>query len=148
MPQCGYVGYESHEYRIEESGEWTPISVIVQIRGRSKEIHKMPKTPISDLHKPLSTSDIKQNYEEEATKNPANRNLKRGSPDRMTQACNGVTNRIAFIDKVQQEAMINDGAKLADDVLALPVWAAAPSIRFKTIGVQLTQKRMDTDAFG
>ena len=42
--------------------------------------------------------------------------------------------------------MIDDGAKLTDDVLALPVWAAAPSIEFKTIGVQLTQKRRDTDA--
>lgn len=115
--------------------------MIVKLRGRSTENHKVAKKPISDIHKHLVTSDLNQNYEEEAATNPTTRNLKKGSSDRTTQACYGATNRTGFIDKVQQKAMIDDGTKLADDVLALPVWAAAPSIRFKTIGVQLTQKR-------
>ena len=47
---------------------------------------------------------------------------------------------------MQPKPMIDDGIKLADDVLALPIWAAAPWIRFKTIGVRLDQQRRDTDA--
>lgn len=86
------------------------------------------------------------NLEEQATKKPADTNVKPGHLARTTEACRGTTIRIGFIDKVQQKAMIHDGTKLADDVLALPVWSAAPLIRFKTIGVQLSRTRKDTEA--
>ena len=72
--------------------------------------------------------------------------VKKARSNQLQGTCHGARFRMGFIDKVQQEAMINDGAKLADDVLSLPVWAASPSITFKTIGVQLSRKRPDTEA--
>jgi hypothetical protein len=143
MRQCGYVGYESHEYRIEETGGWTPLSVIVEIRGRSKENQKRA---VGDPRKPIVVFDRNRLLDGGTTKTPTDSDLQGVDRKKMAQIFQGARVRIGFIDKVQEEAMIDDGAKLADDVLALPVWAAAPSIRFKTIGVQLTKKREDTEA--
>lgn len=140
------MGYESHEYRIEETGGWTPLSVIVEIRGRSKENHIMQKRAISDPRKPVLGFDRNRFLEGGTTKTPTDSDLRRVDYNRMAQTFQGARVRIGFIDKVQEEVMIDDGAKLADDVLALPVWAAAPSIRFKTIGVKLSKNREDTEA--
>lgn len=143
MQQCGYVGYESHEYWIEESGEWTPLSVIVQLRRCAQENYNAHQTATSVAH-----SAIDENYDskEPVSRKRADGKVKRGHVKVPTAPCHRNPLRKGFIDKVQEKVMIDDGAKLADDVLALPVWAASPLIRFKTIGVQLSKKRKDTDA--
>ena len=91
-------------------------------------------------------ADSNYSSAEQATRTPANSQGKRSHFKGAVTACTGIPFRKGFIDKVQQKAMIEDGAKLADDILALPVWAAAPLVRFKTIGIHLSMKRKDTDA--
>ncbi len=120
--------------------------MIIKIRGRSKENQVVHRKSFRDPCKPISSSDHNRNFDDHAAENPKDIHVKSVYPRRAPVASNGPTFRRGFIDKVQEKAMIDDGAKLADDVLALPVWAAGPLIRFKTIGVRLHKKRMDTEA--
>ncbi len=120
--------------------------MIIKIRGRSKENQVVHRESFRDPCKPISSSDHNRDIDDNAAEKPKDSHVKRVYPGRAPVASNGATIRMGFIDKIREKAMIDDGAKLADDVLALPVWAAGPLIRFKTIGVRLRKKRMDTEA--
>lgn len=103
----------------KNSGEWTPCSVIV-LRRCSKENPNAHGT-VTSVSSHLAI-DSKHNSPEYGSRESAGGQVERGHREGPAVACNnGISIRRGIIDEDQPKAMIHDGAKLADDVLALPV---------------------------
>lgn len=128
---------------IKDSGEWIPDSVIVTTR-QPQERQQGPWKAISIPH---SATDLNGNSKKRATGKPEYGKVRKGRLQGTAEAGKRTESRLGFVDKDGLPAKFDDGAKLADDVLALRIWEKGEpgEIKFKTIGVYLSEKREDTE---
>lgn len=90
-------------------------------------------------------TEKKDNVKEQVITKLMDGDVERGQLEGPTTAGHRIGSRPGFIDKDGATEIIDDGAKLANDVLGMEIWERNPYRRFETIGISLSKQRGDMD---
>lgn len=111
-----------------------PVTLYINLQDSAKENHSAHQGAI----------EKKDDVTEQVNRKLMDGKVERGQLEVPTAAGQSIPPRAGNIYKVDPVEIIADGAKMADDVLALPMWKAAPYRRFEIFGFRLSKEREDT----